>query len=809
MKRKVFRIAGITALVLLILFAGLAVWLKLFFPADGVRWLVESTVERTTGRQCSVGEVGISFRRGFAVNLSEIEVASHPDEIAPYLLRIDNLYLKFRLLPLLMRRVEIASLSLIHPEIYMETDKTGVLNAARAFRGKPGEPQEEPAGEKKTGFSLVLLAVSAEEATVYYLDQRNKLEMALGPLEAHFTLSGLKDGEPSPTIEGRVHLEGIKSSSSETFFRLGALLPLEMNFSARLARAGEKLSFEGISLESITLDFTGIRLTGTGRLDGLGKKDLGYSVSLEGTADELAPLSGLLTESGKPGGLVEELEGRIQLAARIEHKPGAEQGPEFSLQARLENLDARIGQAPFSLDGRIVIEQGYPFNFRLKAGLELNGLPQLIPALEGWYMAGKIDTDLKLTGSLENIAALSTDGTLAGEGLALQPPQGRSRLGLPRAYLRLAGHDLEQGKIELAAKESRLNLEAEIKNYPALLFQEKMDARTASWKLDATGASLSLQDFFPVNSAGYIDRAEKHSALRVYNLPFSLGLGIGRLKAGRLNVTPEIALDSVELAFRVRDSLIVIQRIDAGFFSGRLAGNGSITLGKAGLPGYVLDLKAAQASAGELLSPFSKLGSYLTGVVSTEIHLERQRGGEKSLDENLSGHAEFTLSQGRLTGWPALERLARLTKIEELKDLAIEQWIGKFEIRDERVYGDNLEIKTTVSDLLVSGSVGFDGSLDYSLTLVLSENLTRKYRSKLPGEIASLLTGKKDRLELDFKIGGTTHDPLVNWDTRPVARRLGKKLGSQLDKLIDRLLPSKPKEADSTSAGSDSTEMYR
>lgn len=605
MKRKVFRIAGITALVLLVLFAGLAVWLKLFFPADGVRRLVESTVERTTGRQCSVGEVGISFRRGFAVNLSEIEVASHPDEITPYFLRIDNLYLKFRLLPLLMRRVEIASLSLIRPEIYMERDKTGVLNATRVFREKPGEPQKVPAREKEVGFSLVLLAVSAEEATVYYLDQRNKLEMALGPLEAHFALSGLEHAEPSPTIEGRVHLEGIKSSSSETFFRLGAFLPLEMNFSASFARAGEKLSFEEISLKSITLDFTGIRLTGTGRLDGLGKKDLGYSVSLEGTADELTPLSGLLTESGKPGGLVEELEGRIQLAARIEHKPGAEQGPEFSLQA------------------------------------------------------------------------------------------------------------------------------------------------------------------------------------------------------GRLNVTPEIALDSVKLAFRVRDSLITIQRIDAGFFSGRLAGNGSITLGKAGLPGYALDLKAVRVSVGELLSPFSKLGSYLTGLVSTEIHLERQRGGEKSLDENLSGHAEFTLSQGRLTGWPALERLARLTKIEELKDLAIEQWIGKFEISNERVYGDNLEIKTTVSDLLVSGSVGFDGSLDYSLTLVLSENLTRKYRSRLPGEVASLLTGKKDRLELDFKIGGTTDDPLVNWDMRPVARRLGRKLGRQLDKLIDRLLPSKPKDADSTGAGSD------
>jgi len=828
MRRKIFKIAGIAALVLIVLFTGLAVWIRLYFPADELRRMVETRLTAGTGRECSVGEVGISFLRGLAVDLSTVQIASRPDEISPYILSIDNLYLKFRLLPLLMRRVEIVSLFILRPEIYLERDMEGSFNLTRALKKELGEVEEEP--EEAVGFSLVLLAVSVREATVHYLDQKSKLEIALGPFEARFALSGLNDGQSPPRIEGLVHLEGIISSSSPAVSRLGAILPLKTNLSATLERAGKESSFEEISLESITMDFTGIRLTGAGRLFGLGSEDFGYSVSLQGTTDELAPLSGLLAESVP----VKDLEGRIQLDAELEGRPGAEYGPDFVLKTELENLSAsiedfpqriselngalildksqvrlesvkgRIGQDPFSIDGRILLEESHPFSLSLRAVLELDGLPRLVPAFEGWYTAGEIEAELNLAGLLENITGLYTDGTLTGRRVAFQPPKGVSRLELPTVHFRLAGHDLEKGEIELVAKGSRLNLQARIKNYPALLFQEKMDPATASWKLDAAGSSLSLLDFFPPDSAAKEKEAEKQSAPTNYNLPFSLGSGNGTLRAAKLAVTPQITLDSVDLAFRVKDSLITIQRLKAGLFSGSLAGEGNIMLGKTGFPGYVLDLKVSAVSASQLLSPYSKLGNYLTGALSTGLHLERKKGGEKSLDKNLSGTAEFILNQGRLTGWPALENLARMTKIEELNDLAIEQWVGNFQIAEERVYGNNLEIRTTVSDLLASGSVGFDGSLDYSLTLVLSEDLTRKYRSRLPGEIASLLTGDEDRLELNFTIDGTTDDPRVNWDTRPVTRRLGQKLGRQLDKLIDRLLPTKPKVTDSTGTASDS-----
>ena len=828
MKTKIIKIAGIIALVLLVLFTAVGIWLKLFFPSDQVRRLVESRLAAATGRECTVGEVGISLRRGFAVDLSAIKIASRPDEISPYLLSADNLYLRFRLLPLLKRRVEIVSLLVLSPEIYLERDTEGSFNLTRALKKEPGEVEEEP--EEPEGFSLVLLAVSVQDATVHYLDQKSKLEIALGPLEVRLALSGLNDSQSPPRIEGRAHLKGVISSSSPAVSRLGAILPLETNLSATLETAGEESSFEEISLESITMDFTGIRLIGAGRLFGLGSEDFGYSVALQGTTDELASLSGMLAE-GVP---VKDLKGSIQLDAKLEGRPGAEHGPEFVLQAALENLsasiedfprqvsrlngaltldksqvrveslEALIGPDPLSLAGRILLEEHYPFSLHLKAGLELDGLPRLVPALEGWYTAGKIEADLNLAGLLDNIKGLYADGTLNGRQVALQPPQGIGRLELPQVYFSLAGHDIEKSEIELVARASRLNLRAGIKNYPALLFQDKTDTGPASWRLDAAGSSLNLLDFFPPDSAGQDKDAEKQSALKNYNLPFSLGSGSGTLRAARLIITPEISLDSVDLAFAVQDSLITIQRLKAGLFSGSLAGEGNITLGKTGFPGYVLNLKASGVNASRLLSPFSKLGTYLTGSLSTGIDLERRKGGEKSLDENLAGTAEFTLSQGRLKGWPALQGLARLTKIEELNDLAIEQWLGKFEIRDERVHGDNLEIETTVSDLLVSGSVGFDGSLDYSLGLVLSEALSRKYRSRLPGEIAGLLTGDEERLELNFTISGTTDDPRVNWDTRPVTRRLGKKLGRQLNKLIDRLLPSKSKKADTTGAAGDS-----
>ncbi|HLA40225.1 MAG TPA: hypothetical protein VJ417_09515, partial [Candidatus Glassbacteria bacterium] len=115
---------------------------------------------------------------------------------------------------------------------------------------------------------------------------------------------------------------------------------------------------------------------------------------------------------------------------------------------------------------------------------------------------------------------------------------------------------------------------------------------------------------------------------------------------------------------------------------------------------------------------------------------------------------------------------------------------------------EGLGLETDAGDLRAAGSVGFDGSLDYSLALVLNEKLTQKYRKKLPGEIASLFTGAENRLELNFLLGGSTADPALKWDASPVRKRLQQKIGSQLYKLIDRFLPAAEAKPDSTAADS-------
>ena len=824
MLKKIIKILGIACLALLLLFGGVALWLTLFFPADQIRAQIEKQVQKATGRECRVGSAGISIWRGFALDLKDLRIAALEGESAPCLLGVEDLYLKMKLLPLLRKRIEIVSLSIVAPELYLERDRNGELNLARKA-AREEKPAEEP-GEKM--FSLILYSVSVERAMAHYLDRRDSLELALGPLDGRFVL--LDRGPQDPLLVGsEVTLAGLKSPGSELFEKLAVVFPLRLNGTFRFDPDQGDLSCADLQLR-----LAGFELSGKTDLSGVGKDTLAYSLELQGGAGNLQELAGLLSAFVTKGVKIDAKGGELKLAASLRGSAPSESGPEYSLgltlaglQAQvegfprrigvrlaqlrltpggleLEKVEAALGADTLKLSGRVALEQGNPFSLRLTAGLTLDDLPRFVPALAGWRTAGKLKAALDLKGELEKALAARAEGTLEGRALSFRPPDSLITYEFPRLSLRLAGDNLEDLKLQLSAGRSRLELSAAIRNYRAFLPAEFIGAdKAADWDMRLQAAVLDVNDFYMRDSVtgeltGWM--AESKSA----EIPHSFGRGTLALHADTLIVSPVLGLRDAELSLTVRDSLVRLERIGGRAFAGRLNGTGRFSLTGRGLSAFRFDLGADSLSARALLTPFSSLGRSLDGLVRSDFHLLAESGDADKLLQNLSGTAEFSLTEGQIRGWPVLVSLANLTGIEELRDLVLDDWTGKFTIRDQRVYGENLRIGSPVSDLRFEGSSGFDGTLDYSLALVLSEALTRKYRGRMPGEISSLLTGNENRLELNLKIGGTTDQPKVSWDSRPVAERLTKKLGGQLNKLFDRLLPGSGKAA-ADSAAADSS----
>ena len=95
---------------------------------------------------------------------------------------------------------------------------------------------------------------------------------------------------------------------------------------------------------------------------------------------------------------------------------------------------------------------------------------------------------------------------------------------------------------------------------------------------------------------------------------------------------------------------------------------------------------------------------------------------------------------------------------------------------------------------MVNGSQGLDGSLDYTMSMLLSEQSSAKVSVPgFAGEAAKLFKEPNGRVKLDFAVGGSSDDPKVSLDTKAAQKKAedlvkqkvseeGKKIGEEAKK---------------------------
>jgi len=103
-----------------------------------------------------------------------------------------------------------------------------------------------------------------------------------------------------------------------------------------------------------------------------------------------------------------------------------------------------------------------------------------------------------------------------------------------------------------------------------------------------------------------------------------------------------------------------------------------------------------------------------------------------------------------------------------------------------------MTIHSPQTEYTVKGAHGLDGSLDYALSVKLSDALSA--RASVPGfagDAAGILKDADGRLVLDFRVGGTMEKPSVAIDTRAAKQRAEefarRKAGEGVKKVQDAI----------------------
>jgi hypothetical protein len=180
----------------------------------------------------------------------------------------------------------------------------------------------------------------------------------------------------------------------------------------------------------------------------------------------------------------------------------------------------------------------------------------------------------------------------------------------------------------------------------------------------------------------------------------------------------------------------------------------------------------------QMLAPVAR---YAIGNVTTDLHLNGALGKNMlPLFPGLAGGGTVQTSQLVLKDFPALEKAVDVTKLNFLDNPTLRALRAAVQIKDGRLSVQPFDVKLGETTMNVSGSNGFDQSLQYTLALRVPRSLMGGGANQaIAGLVSKANAAGVDlsaapEIGLGLKVGGTVTNPSVTADVSSVASSVTK-----------------------------------
>ncbi|MCK4548879.1 MAG: hypothetical protein KAU49_01875, partial [Candidatus Krumholzibacteria bacterium] len=199
-----------------------------------------------------------------------------------------------------------------------------------------------------------------------------------------------------------------------------------------------------------------------------------------------------------------------------------------------------------------------------------------------------------------------------------------------------------------------------------------------------------------------------------------------------------------------------------------------------------IDIDFSGIDAGKALSGVHSAGRLVSGTFAMKLDGRFMAGPGMDILQNLTATGRATSTSGtiNLTQFMAPLKAAGVN-LSSIDRFDFHEWTEKFVIEKGRVDSEVWRIASKSGDWDITGSFGFDGTLDYKAGLVITplQQAQMKDLAKYAG-IIDLFKDDKGNILLMLDIGGTAKQPKVRLDQSRAKENAGKKL---LDDAKDKL----------------------
>lgn len=666
--------------------------------------------------------------------------------------------------------------------------------------------------------AVSLQRFAIDSGTVSFDNRAARLSAAIAGLDQELTGDFAKE---QLTIGTRAHADSVTLEFAGIPYLNGVRLDLSTDVAADLAKKSFTLKESGVRLNELVLAFSGTVASAGERLAldlafGAPKTEFKHILSLVPAVYardfQSVQASGKLAVSGRiEGEYGEQAFPAFDLRARVDD--GAFRYPDLPLPARdifldlavtnpgdhadstvvdLSRFHVTIGRNPVD----VVLAMRTPVSdpdvdVRVKGTLDLADVRRTI----------KLEKLEELTGTVVADAAVRTRMSWVDEG----------------RYDRVAARGTVDIR-DLAVRSEALPHPLAIREASLRLAPSRSELRSLTGTIGSSDLRLSgTLD----NLLGYVMRDQdlRGSATLASN---RFNLEEWRSKEGDLNIIPvppkidfafqaqvkELLFDKLTMTdargrLRVKDQRVTLEDFTFNTLGGRIGLTGFYETTDPAKPAFDVGLRMQTVdipSAFETLTTVRMLAPvarYAHGNFSADLHVNGALGKDMMpLYQGLTGEGSILTSQLQIQDFPALDKLADLTKLGFLSDPAFQAIKSRFQIRDGRLHVQPFTVGVGGTTMNVSGSNGLDQSLRYDLDLRVPRRLLGGAANEAIGGLVSRAAGAgldlqaAPEIALGIQLTGTVTNPAVKVDVGSAAGSVAETVKEAAEQRVEEVVDS-------------------
>ncbi len=416
-------------------------------------------------------------------------------------------------------------------------------------------------------------------------------------------------------------------------------------------------------------------------------------------------------------------------------------------------------------------------NMNIKGALDMASVKQVYPMEEGQDMTGSFKADVTMKGKMSSIKQEKYNEFIAEGFLDIQNMKYKSkdfaqgidikaaRLNFTPQYLDLAQFDMMIGKNDFSAK-------GKLENYIAYWLK----GETIKGRLETKSNYFNLNDLMamaPKDSATAKPAANAEAKpMSIFKVPanidFYMNADFAKL------IYDNMEMDNVNGVIEVKDEKVAMKNLNMNMLNGKMVVTGAYSSKDPEKPEADFMLDISNFDIQKSMKTFATMKKMVpiaektSGSFSTKFKLNTLLDKTMSpVTNSMKGSGNLSTSKIVIENSETINKLADAIKYDKLKKLSLDKLNIAFVIADGRVITSPFDIKIDNAKAKVSGSTGFDETIDYLLKMEIP-------RKEMGGAANSLLEGLTakanekgagvklaDIMKFDVRIGGTFKKPVI------------------------------------------------